>query len=125
MKLGPTGLQEWSWMYGGLFEEYGTSVIQGKNGYIVSAVTNTFGNGQSDIWLLKIDENGNPLRQKTFGGTDAESASILQKGSEQTLVILGNTTRIDSGQHDLLVLQTDSNGNITSSFLLLSKPCDS
>ena len=60
--------QGWEQTYGGIDSDGGHSVQQTSDGgYIITGSTSSFGNGQFDLYLLKIDENGNELWFQTFG----------------------------------------------------------
>ena len=45
-------------------------------GYIVAGVTDSFGAGDYDAWVLKLDGNGNVQWQKTYGGTDDDLCQL-------------------------------------------------
>ena len=74
--------------------------------------------GNSDIWLVKIDQSGNLLWEKTFGGTEFDDAKGLDVTSDGGFVIAGNSKSIDGdvtgnkGENDFWVIKTDALGNI-------------
>ena len=39
-------------------------------GFIVAGGTGSYGAGDWDYWVLKLDANGNVIWQKTYGGSD-------------------------------------------------------
>ena len=75
--------------------------------------------GSADIWLVKIDEQGNLQWEKTLGGTNFESARDIIKYNEG-YSITGNSRSIDgdistnAGQNDIWVASLDSDGTIIS-----------
>ena len=65
----PSSSNTWIKTFGGTGEDKGGSVQQTTDGgYIVTVYTNSFGNGNYDVYLIKTDENGDSLWTKTFGG---------------------------------------------------------
>lgn len=75
--------------------------------------------GESDVWLIKIDDNGNLLWEKTFGGSEFDDAKGLDITPEGGFVIAGNSKSMDGdatenkGENDLWFIKTDSEGNLT------------
>ena len=68
LKLDSSGNIEWQKTYGGIGEEgeEGLSMQQTTDGgYIVANHTSSFGAGLADLWVLKLDSDGNIQWQKT------------------------------------------------------------
>jgi len=60
IKTNYLGEEEWSQFYGGNLWEHPKSVQQTSDeGFIIIGYTESFGNGQDDIWLIKTDPLGN------------------------------------------------------------------
>ncbi|MFZ8826656.1 MAG: T9SS type A sorting domain-containing protein, partial [Candidatus Caldipriscus sp.] len=60
IKTAANGNIQWAKTYGGTYDDYAHSVQQTSDGgYIVAGVTNSFGAGYIDIFLIKTDANGN------------------------------------------------------------------
>lgn len=61
IKLGADGAILWQWAFGGAGDDlaHGYSIEQtSDNGYVLAAQTASFGAGASDIWILKLFEDG-------------------------------------------------------------------
>jgi hypothetical protein len=68
-----TGREEWSMILGGSSDDIGTFVVQNKDGsYSMAGITDTYGQGREDAWLVKIraesqsKENETQMRQLVF-----------------------------------------------------------
>ena len=50
----------WQKTYGGSDDDYARAITKTDDGgYIVAGRTESFGNGEDDVYLIKIDKNGN------------------------------------------------------------------
>lgn len=101
----------WIKTFGGTGDEIGTSTTQTNDGYIVTGYTNSYGAGNYDAWLIKIDPNGNEIWSKTFGGSNLDWASSVEKTSDGGYVFAGGTESYGNGQKDIFFVKTDSVGN--------------
>lgn len=57
--------------------------------FLVLASTNSFGEGDYDIWLLKIDSEGQVLWQSTFGGRYKEQGELIRVMEDGSILIKG------------------------------------
>lgn len=56
IKADASGNEQWSKFIGGSFEDMGSSVRQTEDGgYIIAGITESFGAGDFDIWLIKLE----------------------------------------------------------------------
>ena len=60
IKLDATGKMEWNNTYGGLQTDTSTDIIQTRDaGFAIAGETSSFGAGDSNFWLVKVDSFGN------------------------------------------------------------------
>jgi len=119
VKVDSEGVLQWNKTYGGPSDDSAHTVIQTSDGgYALAGFTNSFGQGDKDFWLVKVDSSGNMDWNKTFGGTGTDDATSLVKTNDGGYVLAGSTTSSGAGSSDVLVVKVDSSGN-----LLWSQTC--
>lgn len=80
-------------------------------GCIVAGYTGSFGGGVSDVYLIRINANGDTLWTKTYGGLGHEGAYSVRQLFCGGYVIAGYTESCCAGGYDLYVIRTDSGGD--------------
>ncbi|UCD64110.1 MAG: hypothetical protein JSW34_01370 [Candidatus Zixiibacteriota bacterium] len=100
------------WIYGGAEDDTGESVITTDDGgYAVVGATSSFGAGDSDVYLLKIDAAGNLEWQRTFGGAAGDEGHTLIQTSDGGFVIAGKSKSVDDQPVPYIwVIRTDASG---------------
>ena len=127
LKIDTQGNLLWEKSFGGSGIDNGYAATKTTDGnYLIAGtaissdglVSNPKGN--SDIWMLKIDESGNLLWEKSFGGSGFDAAFAINKGRNifNTYIIAGNSKSNDgdltknNGENDFWVLKIDDSGNL-------------
>lgn len=105
VKLDSTGALQWERSFGGSGQELANTVaVCVEGGYVVAGevfsmdghITEHHGN--SDYWVIKLDNNGEIAWQKTYGGLNAESARDIKQTFDGGYVAIGMTGSVNSGQ---------------------------
>jgi len=112
VKLDAKGNLQWTKTIGGENEDWGYSLIQTSDGgYAIAGETNSFGAGDYDVYVVKLDAKGNLQWTKTIGGPDYESGTSLIQTSDGGYAIAGKTISFGAGETDVYVVKLDKNGN--------------
>jgi len=102
----------WKKKYGGNNYDEGNCCIElSDKSYVLFGRTDSYGNGQEDFYLLKIDSTGNQLWQKTYGGSKNENGLYVEQTYDKGFILSGWTNSFGAGDYDGYIVKTDSNGN--------------
>lgn len=127
IKLNNLGDLIWQKPYGGTSTDELKELITTTEGNIVlTGYTSSNNgdvsgnNGESDVWVLKVDINGNIIWQSCYGGNSQEIALSLVETIDNNLILCGNTYSNNglvsgnngSGTSDAWVLKINQNGNL-------------
>ena len=115
LKLDSGGNVLWQRTYGGSKEDSASSIQQTTDGgYIVAGGTDSFGAGEHDFWVLKLDSSGNISWQKTYGGSSGEYAHSILQTSDGGYMAGGRIHESPGSDHyNILILKLDSSGNLS------------
>jgi hypothetical protein len=113
VKLDANGNLQWTKTIGGKKFEVGLSLIQTSDGgYAIAGITTSFGAGLSDVYVVKLDANGNLQWTRTIGGSGDEIGNSLIQTSDGGHVIAGLTYSFGAGEADVYVVKLDAHGNL-------------
>ncbi len=116
LKLESDGTIEWQRTYGGIKSETANSILQTfDGGYVVAGVTTSFGAGNVDVWILKLDILGGIEWQKTYGGSQNEEVFSVHQTVNGGYIVAGSTETYGAGKRDFMILKLFSNGDIDPS----------
>lgn len=113
IKTDTNGNYLWDRTFGGSGDDWAYSVQQtSEGGYIIAGLTNSYGAGEEDVWLIKTDAFGNKIWDRTFGGSGIDRGWSVRQTSDGGYIVVGHTYSYGSGGMDVLLIKTDSNGNV-------------
>jgi uncharacterized delta-60 repeat protein len=114
LKLNSSGTVAWQKRYAGANEDWAVSIQQTSDeGYIVAGITDSFGAGSGDFWVLKLNSSGTVAWQKTYGGVSKEEATSIQETRDGRYIVAGYTYSFGAGGYDFWVLRLDSDGTVS------------
>jgi len=125
VKLDQQGEQVFEKYFSGNNHDYLSSTVTTQDGGFLISGTSYSGKGLdkkedskggSDIWLIRINEFGDELWQKTIGtSADEEARSVIQT-TDQGFIVAGNVQNSSKvyGSKDVLIIRLDKDGKILS-----------
>jgi hypothetical protein len=112
VKTDDAGNEQWNKTYGGPSNDYGFSVVQTLDGkYAIVGSTSSFGAGVYDFWLVKTDQFGNMLWNKTYGEIGYDEAWAVIQTGDHGFILAGWTESFGAGKSDCWLIATDESGN--------------
>ncbi|MCU0643546.1 MAG: choice-of-anchor D domain-containing protein, partial [bacterium] len=91
-----------------------SEIIQATDGgYIIAGSTIT--NVSNDAYLIKIDDSGNIIWEKIYGGTGGENAASIKPTGDGSYIFVGSTSTNYTGalgDFDFYLVKIDATGNI-------------
>jgi len=123
-KLDASGNKQWVKTFGGSAYDEGNAVTTTSDGgYVIAGNTSSSNGdmpanlGSGDIVVMKLDNAGNKLWVKTFGGSKVDEATTIITTSDGGYVLGGRTASTDgdaTGNHggsDIIIIKLDASGN--------------
>ncbi|MBK7142929.1 MAG: T9SS type A sorting domain-containing protein [bacterium] len=111
VKYNQYGDQLWSKTIGGTAADEGWSIrATSDSNYIICGTTSSTGAGYADLWLVKVDESGNLLWSKTFGGVGGESGMAVRE-TWDGYVAIGSTGSFGTGYSSIYMVKTSFDGD--------------
>ncbi|MFC2018854.1 dockerin type I repeat-containing protein [Chloroflexota bacterium] len=108
IKTDTSGNEEWNKTFGGGDTDYGFSVCQSLDGgYIIAGMTESFGAGGKDIWLIKTDSDGNKEWDKTIGGTNDDYGYSVRQTTDGSYIVAGDTKSFGAGGKDIWLINVE------------------
>ena len=103
-------VQDWQKTFGGAWDDSGFSVKQTVDGgYVVAGSTSSFNAVNVDFYLVRCDQSGNILWNKTYGGLRSDQCSDVIQTSDSGFVLVGSTSSYGLAG-DVFLVKTDSSG---------------
>ena len=116
----------WVKTFGGTNEDDAIDIVEADDGgYVVLGFTNSTDgditgkiNPDQDYWLLKLNQGGDKIWDKTYGGSQNDQATSLSKTNDGGYIISGYTSSFDgdvsenAGFQDYWIVKVDSQGEI-------------
>lgn len=151
VKINSSGIKEWDKTFGGIDEDVLTSMWQGNDGgFLIAGYSQSPSSGEKtqggvtstdnpytplDYWMVKIDENGNYLWDKRFGGSFFDLCFGAVENSDNSFTLGGTSASPADGDKsqdvhgyisggDYWLVKTTVAGDISNAFVGDISPLD-
>jgi hypothetical protein len=135
VKLNQQGDEVWEKYFSGQNHDFLSSTVATQDGGFLTIGTSFSGKGLdkkedsrggSDFWLIRINEFGDELWQKTIGSASDEEARAVIQTTDMGFFVAGNVQNSAKGygSKDVLVVKLDKNGKELSQLILGGKGLD-
>jgi len=116
IKTDENGMEQWNMTYGGNGYDTGSDVIETRDGHfvIVGGIKPT-GKSWRDACIMKIDDQGNVIWTKLYGGSDLDVATSVIQTADESYVLAATTQSYGlspAGGSEAWILKLDKMGNM-------------
>ncbi len=112
VKIDNQGKKLWESAYGGSDSDMADAITRTKDGgFLIAGSTYSKGSGKADIWVVKIDDQGKRLWDRTYGGSGSDLANAITPANDGGFLIAGYTYSNGAGSTDFWVVKIDDQGN--------------
>lgn len=135
IKLNQQGETIWTKQFGGTNHDYLAKVINtSEGGFLLSGTSTSNDNGTkktknlggTDVWIIRLDENGEELWQKSLGTDGEDEATGVIQTTDGGFMIAGTTSKTNElfGGKDVFITRLDKDGNTLQTIYLGGKYSD-
>lgn len=113
-KTDSQGTLQWTSQIGDPSDRFWGWLIRAHDGgYMAVGSSTRFGNGSEDVYLVKMDQNGQEQWSRTYGGDDEDRGRVVRTTADGGYIIAGDSKSFNiNGQRDAYAIKVDSLGNI-------------
>ena len=112
IKTDGSGDTLWTRTYGGTDNDQGKSILETTDeGYIIAGLTRSFGAGDYDVYLIRIDTSGDTLWTRTYGDTLIDQGFSVQQTMDGGYIIAGETVPLETEFYDFYLIKTNASGD--------------
>jgi hypothetical protein len=113
VKFDASGALQWTKTIGGTGSDYARSIIQTTDGgYAVAGYTTSFGAGNYDAYIVKLNAAGALQWTRTIGGTGDDRAYSVIQTTDGGYITAGYTSSFGAGSWDFYFVKLDAAGVI-------------
>jgi len=114
IKINEAGEIIWNKTFGNSCRNFGEMIRQTSDGNYILITTTSFQDipGGFELWIIKINENGEILWEKTYGGKSDEYGYSIQQTADNGYIVIGTTRSYGYGSEDVWLVKLNITGDI-------------
>lgn len=111
-KVSLDGKLIWEKAIGGDRDEYAGGIAgTDDGGALVVGSSESFGRGDKDVYIARLDKDGNTLKAFTVGGKQNDEARALTRMRDGNMAMVGMREVKGGNYEDFFIMKLDQNGN--------------
>ncbi len=104
------GKRIWEHYLGGRKKDFANKIIYTGDGYLVVGKTESYGHGDFDMYMIKLNKKGKWQWYNAFGGGDDDTANDVIQMNDGGYLLVGSTNSFGLTRDDVLIVKTDKDG---------------
>lgn len=100
----------WTRRFGGYGNDYGQALVKTGGDFALLGYTAPLASNLSDLYLLKVDDQGNELWSQTYGGNGDDKGYALATTADGGYILTGYSASFGQANGDVYLVKTDGNG---------------
>jgi len=103
----------WERTYGGPEDDFAWALSRSSDGgYILGGQTESYGEGDKDGYLVKVNSLGEEIWSQTYGGPEEDRLYSIDNGLDGGFVLTGTTTSFGAANRNAYIIKTDESGDL-------------
>jgi len=111
VEIDENGTRGWRGYYGGKDEDYANSIIYTGDGYLMAGKTETYGHGDFDAYVVKVNKAGKEEWFHAYGGNDDDDVQDVIAIKDGYLLV-GSTDSFGLTRNDIFIVKIDKKGKL-------------
>ena len=97
--------------YGGRYSDVGNAILALNDGMLLVGSTESYGKGQHDVYVVKVDKLGNRIWSKSFGGGRMDEGKDVVE-TKDGFIIAGSTSSFGNRARSIYLSKVTKDGSL-------------